>query len=186
MLAANPCGGAVSFTYDTVNRLASASVTGGTERYFYTPDNKRVSTIKADGSQTLILYGARGEVPRNCTVSSVGTSFAAANCLHTLPRVMFAGRLVRKFGASVGVDRLGSVKVQPAGNVGPTHGSVAYLPYGEDLNTTYSDETKFGTYWQDSSTGLNYAGARFHNSVYGRVMTADPYRASGGPANPAS
>ena len=45
---------------------------------------------------------------------------------------------------------------------------------------------KFGTYMQDSFTGLDYADQRFYASSYGRFNTADPYQASAGAGDPGS
>ncbi|MEK7996173.1 MAG: RHS repeat-associated core domain-containing protein, partial [Planctomycetota bacterium] len=44
---------------------------------------------------------------------------------------------------------------------------------------------KFATYHRDS-TNLDYADQRYYTSAWGRFLTADPYRASGGAADPQS
>lgn len=41
-------------------------------------------------------------------------------------------------------------------------------------------------YFRDAETGLDYAKARYHQPGMGRFLSADPYVATGGPANPAS
>ncbi|MCX6596982.1 MAG: RHS repeat-associated core domain-containing protein [Acidobacteria bacterium] len=57
-------------------------------------------------------------------------------------------------------------------------------PYGEERGTS-STEYKFATYQRESS-GLDYAMNRYYSSVYGRFLSSDPYRASGGPSDPGS
>jgi RHS repeat-associated protein len=62
-----------------------------------------------------------------------------------------------------------------------------YYPYGEERPVTAATETreKFGTYQRDL-TGLDYADQRYYGPGTGRFLTADPYRASGGPRDPGS
>ncbi len=57
-------------------------------------------------------------------------------------------------------------------------------PYGEERGTS-STEYKFATYQREAS-GLDYALNRYYSSVYGRFLSSDPYRASGGPSDPGS
>ncbi len=62
-----------------------------------------------------------------------------------------------------------------------------YYPYGQEKPSATANGTeKFGGYFRDSETGLDYAHNRYHNPGTGRFLTADPYQASGGPSNPAS
>ncbi|MGO9129276.1 MAG: RHS repeat-associated core domain-containing protein, partial [Bryobacteraceae bacterium] len=65
-------------------------------------------------------------------------------------------------------------------------GAAYYQPYGEEETPTGNDTQKFATYTRDSATGLDYAQNRYYASQIGRFTTADPYRASGGPADPGS
>ncbi len=83
----------------------------------------------------------------------------------------FAGRLVRfPSGATEWPDRLSS--------------NARHHPYGEERGTS-STEYKFATYQREAS-GLDYALNRYYSSVYGRFLSSDPYRASGGPSDPGS
>jgi RHS repeat-associated protein len=61
-----------------------------------------------------------------------------------------------------------------------------YYPWGENRGTTNPQNTwGFGTYWEDQTTGLDYAMNRYYSNAYGRFMTPDPYQANGGgPGNP--
>jgi RHS repeat-associated protein len=76
-------------------------------------------------------------------------------------------------------DRLGSV--WDRGGV-----EMRYYPYGEERTTTAQNEYKFGTYYRDETTNVDYAMQRNFSSQVGRFLTPDPYRASGGPAAPQS
>jgi RHS repeat-associated protein len=80
-------------------------------------------------------------------------------------------------------DRLGSVV---ATGLNAAFTRRRYFPYGEEQVTTASDTEKFGTYYRDQRTNLDYADQRYYSSVYGRFLTADPYKASGGVSDPAS
>jgi len=61
-----------------------------------------------------------------------------------------------------------------------------YFPYGAEAVATGNDKDKFGTYFRDSASGLDYADQRYYSSILGRFMTPDPYVASGGAASPKS
>jgi RHS repeat-associated protein len=83
------------------------------------------------------------------------------------------------FSAMV-TDRLGSVRVRGAQ-------SFRFYPYGQELpSATVNGREKFGTYFRDTGTGLDYANQRYHAPGFGRFMTADPYMASGGASEPGS
>lgn len=63
----------------------------------------------------------------------------------------------------VGVDRLGRRRW-----TGDSQGHVTkfpYYPYGEEYTTTAQDRDKFGTYYRDGSTGLDYARNRYYASA---------------------
>ena len=63
----------------------------------------------------------------------------------------------------------------------------AFWPWGEERGTvTGNDRTKWGTYWRDSESSLDYGGNRYYDSVTGRFMTADPYGGSAVAGDPQS
>jgi len=180
------------FAYNINNRLVWSHTSQGdrsSETYVYTADNKRVSTVRPNGTtaQVFFLYGAKSEIAAVCTSQLPG---GAPVCEVREPRDMkFAGRIVRQNYLPATVDRLGSV-ASPSANNTP---SKNFAPFGEQLNAAQSPNvfpgnTGFATYWGDPSTGtgLNYADQRFYSANYGRFMSADPYRASAGPEGPAS
>ena len=64
--------------YDEANRLSSAaSVSGGTEYYGYTADNKRFYKCTASGAEQMTFYGARGE---KLGVYALGNSLGILYC----------------------------------------------------------------------------------------------------------
>ena len=195
---------APEYVYDMKNRLVKVAVSSNgmtdvsghvdlsAELYFYTADNKRVTTVRPNGNlaQVFYVYGAKSEIAAICTTQIFGQ---APVCDPREPRdVKFAGRMILQNYAPVSVDRLGSIIANPAGGTGSTPPKY-YLPFGEQYNSTQSPpsipgNTNFATYFKDQSTGLDYADQRFYNSNNGfsRFMTADPYRASAGPVDPGS
>ncbi|MBS1809054.1 MAG: ParB N-terminal domain-containing protein [Acidobacteria bacterium] len=73
-----------------------------------------------------------------------------------------------------------------------------YLPFGEELTAGYGGRTnaqgytgdcvrdKFVGYERDAETGLDYAEARYHGSVYGRFTSVDPAMGSARKSMPQS
>jgi RHS repeat-associated protein len=59
------------------------------------------------------------------------------------------------------------------------------LPYGDERTVTAQGLLKFATYWREHA-GVDYADQRYYSATYGRFLTSDPYRASGGPSDPGS
>ena len=72
-------------------------------------------------------------------------------------------------------DRLGS-KLETSGT-----SATSYYPYGELKTGTAS---QYATYLRNGTTGLDYAQQRWYSSQVMRFTSPDPYRASGGPAEP--
>ena len=159
-----------TYWYDVFGRL------GGTagETYVYGPRNERVLINKANGTRELNIYGIDGLL--YAVWSWNGTAWSRVT---SKERIYFAGRLIMVGGEKVVTDRLGSVVRKGTQNM-------AYYPYGQERTSTANDTVKFGTYTRDSATGLDYAMNRYYQSSWGRFTTADPYRASGGPADPGS
>jgi len=164
-------GAGLTLGYDEANRLTSATPTsGGTERYGYAPDNKRVFKRTAAGGESFTFYGGLGEKLGTYGWADVmGTGDCASGCLLLAgaTNVWFGGRLISD-GSPTYEDRLGSNRAT----------SATPYPYGENV-------PQFATYTQDWSA-LDYADQRYYASSYGRFNTPDPYTASVGPADPAS
>jgi len=103
--------------------------------------------------------------------------------------VYFGGKMIRSQGVTVATDRLGSVRGNSNGE------RMAYLPYGQERGnpTTPDGREKFGTYWRDSTMGVDYADQRYYayqavgSWSAGRFMSPDPGGvATADPTNPAS
>ncbi|MGJ5820997.1 RHS repeat-associated core domain-containing protein, partial [Paludibaculum fermentans] len=165
--------GSVTASYDIENRMTQIVTPSVTETYKYGPGNLRVKKLQG-GTWTYTVYGQGGEALGTFTGCSVGgVSFLCEAKL----RVYFGGRLVLNGWTGVRPDRLGS----PDG----THGRV--YPYGEVSGSVSVDQDEtFTTYKRDVYTGLDYAQNRYYASAWGRFTSADPYRASAGPADPQS
>jgi RHS repeat-associated protein len=164
------------YGYDLSNRLSNAAG----EAYSYSSRNERILLDKMDGTREIHFYGAEGLLYGVYRVVMVNIPGMATWCyLDPDPerqRIYFAGPLMFEGGAAVVTDRLGSVA-----------NGRRYYPYGEEMGTvTPQDRAKYATYTRDASTGLDYAKNRYYKSTWGRFTTADPYRASGGPADPQS
>ena len=151
-----------NWSYDVENRLISVDAAGG-ENYMYDPSNKRIykqnnSGVYNGGGETYYFYGLDGKVMGEYGVlaGSGGTMSLGVG----MESAYFGGR---KVVPSMPRDRLGSVRAW---------GGTANHPYGENYSGNNTDG--FATYYQDSSTGLNYADQRYYGGIYGRFMTPDP------------
>jgi RHS repeat-associated protein len=75
-------------------------------------------------------------------------------------------------------DRLGSQVWRSGVKTG-------YYPYGEEKEPgTKQERQKFGTYFRDEVTRLDYAEQRYYSTTMGRFLSADPYVSSGGVGEP--
>jgi hypothetical protein len=67
--------------------------------------------------------------------------------------VWFAGKMVSD-GSTVFQDRLGTNRA----------GGARFRPYGEEITSSSNDRVKFGTYFRDGFSGLDYAQNRYYAS----------------------
>jgi len=164
-----------SYTYDAENRMSAVAVVGdGGATYGYDSQNKRIMNWTGSTDQngnasgyTIYYYGVKGERlgVYNFTVGYYGTTPTLQNTTTSTETYFGARRLSP-------LDRLGSAR--------RVNGSTAsYYPFGEDKSTNATvDAWKFGTYWSDSISGLDYAVNRYYSSALGRFLTPDRYAAS--------
>ncbi len=161
----NPTYG-YNVSYDVENRM----LTNGTDNYVYAPDNMRIykSVLDGNGNKIEYVYFYSGS-KRLATYKKVYPdpnqpafyfAFVSAN-------VYFGGKLVQAEGAAILADRLRTVVWDSL------KGYHRYFPYGEERTTTTNESTKFGTYFRDASTGLDYAANRYFDSRGGRFLTPD-------------
>ncbi|MEZ5404444.1 MAG: RHS repeat-associated core domain-containing protein [Bryobacteraceae bacterium] len=122
------------------------------------------------------LYGVGGERIGHYEVTST-------QVVRLTEWYYFAGRTVAE-----GTGSVTAVVTDRLGNVRKRGGTVYdYYPYGQEKpSPTAGDAAKFGTYYRDAGTGLDYADQRYFNVNHGRFMSPDPYQASGGPGEPGS
>jgi RHS repeat-associated protein len=164
------------YIWDAENRLIG--VPSSATAYGYDAHNKRFfiwdgTTVDGYGGNTngytVNVYTPGGQKLGAYQINVVYTGSTYVMGVTLLKSdAYFGGRRVQK------QDRLSSVGT--------------YYPYGEEKGpgNPSNDNWKFGTYWRDSLSGLDYADQRFYNSTAGRFMTPDPYMASAGPADPQS
>jgi RHS repeat-associated protein len=176
----------VSYTYDAENHMTNfGSVSNGNRTFAYDSQNKRILNWTGSTDQngnasgyTVYYYGVKGERlgVYNFTVGywAGGTTPTLENS-PTSTETFFGGRRLAP------LDRLGSAR-----SVNSTASS--YYPFGEDKSTNPAiDAWKFGTYWRDSASGLDYATNRYYSSSLGRFLTPDPYSATvTSPSDPSS
>jgi len=150
--------GLTGVSYDGFNRLKTANG----DRYWYDAENRRVAK-----NDRIYVYGANGKMIAAYQAAYVGEALTKT----LLERKYYFG------GRDVGVfeDRLGTAQ----------YAGARYYPYGEEYNVA-NERVKYGTYWRDASTGLDYAVNRYYAAGYGRFLTADPFEGSGNPADPQS
>ncbi len=168
--------------YDVENRLISAA--GGVQ-YGYDAQNRR-TWVWSGGSDAygnpnaylVNLYSPGGQKLGSYQINTYNTAESGVE-LTTCSTLMTSDQYFGSRRLAV-IDQLGS-----AGNSSTSGGT--YFPWGEPKGTTNPQNAwGFATYWTDSATGLDYANNRYYSNAYGRFMTPDPYRASGGPADPQS
>ena len=183
----NLTSGDLAYTYDVANRVASAkSGSNPSEQYSYGPENQRVWKLQPDGTESLYFYGAFGELLGEYPIVPASAPTYYYPGLGTT-RLYFAGKLINyvaSSGSNLGSviqDRLGSVAYN-----GGTMTSMRYYPWGEEYTTTAQNTEKFGTYYRDKTSGLDYGKNRYYSSILGRFMTADPYWNSAGLGDPGS
>ena len=174
--------GTFAMTYDVENRMLAA----GSDNYDYAPDNKRVYKMAGQGNnqvESVYYYSGSKKLATYQVVyyTPQGTNQPTRFFFRlTGANVYFGGKLVQSEGTPVVTDRLGSVVWDGA------KGAHRYFPYGEERTSTTNESSKFGTYFRDATTGLDYAVNRYFSSQHGRFTSPDPFRGSGHTANPGS
>ena len=162
--------GTFAMTYDVENRMLAA----GSDNYDYAPDNKRVYKMAGEGNnqvESVYYYSGSKKLGTYQVVyyNPPGTNQPVRFFFRlTGANVYFGGKLVQAEGQAVVSDRLGSVVWDGA------KGAHRYFPYGEERTTTTNESSKFGTYFRDATTGLDYADQRFYGNQLGRFVTPDP------------
>src|SRR5271157_6548855 len=81
--------------------------------------------------------------------------------------IWFVSKLIRENNVWAVQDRTGSVRANGNGE------RVNYYPYGQEMQQTTEQRTKFGTYFRDGN-GVDYADQRYYSNVTGRFFSPDP------------
>lgn len=190
-----------SLQYDVENRMLGSFAPGGSSAsyYAYDPSNLRVWAVQysnwnsnlylgygwwSSQAETAFFYAPNGQklgqYQLQFSAAASGPPYAGGTIALTrvTEPVYFGGQMIAKRSAN---GTYLSLAPNQVGSVGK------YYPYGEERpGPTQNDTEKFGTYYRDQSTGLDYAMNRYYGSAVGRFMSPDPYRASGGPTDPGS
>ncbi len=169
--------GVGTLAYDARNRITGA---GGVPTRGYDPGNRKIWWKDSNGITFVDYWLPNGEKLVTYRIDESPyynnwQSYTGPVQFSTVVRnLYFAGRRVKVEGGPgagwLQPDRLSS--------------NARHHPYGEERGTS-STEYKFATYQREAS-GLDYALNRYYSSVYGRFLSSDPYRASGGPRDPGS
>jgi RHS repeat-associated protein len=163
-----------SYTYDAENRILKVD-NGTTATYAYDPDGNRVQKTQATGSggdpagTWQFLYDQSGRMIQRFN----GTLWQG--------NIFVGGRHLVEDGGGTNfshADWLGTERVRVYYQTGAVCESIASLPFGDGQTTTgacyHSSPLHFTGKPRDSESGLDYFGARFDASSFGRFMSPDP------------
>jgi RHS repeat-associated protein len=166
-MTSNPTDG-VSATYDAENRMATATKNGVTTTYAYDAAGNRVK--KANGSTGTLYWYA--------VVGVIAESDLAGNPQHEY--IFFGGqRIARKDLPGNAVSYYFSDHLQRASVITDSVGNIRaesdYYPFGGELQILNNDSNdyKFTGKKRDLETGLDYFGARYYSSAFGRFLSPD-------------
>jgi RHS repeat-associated protein len=149
-------------------------------QYAYDSTNKRVwkGTISGGSmtAQEVYLYGLDSQkLATYAITANAGSTPYLANSATNLAAFFRSRR--------VGITTSGTTTAFIQNRLG-SQGN--YYPFGEARGTVPVDAVGFATYTQDSATGLDYADQRYYANNFGRFMSPDPYKGSGGTKSPSS
>ncbi len=180
-------GNSYNLGYDAENRLSSIyySPLGETLEYYgYDTQNRRIwswpgtqDSLNNTTSYTVNAYTPSGQklgaylfVP--ATTTNGGAIVPILQVTLTSTDKYFGARRLAT------IDQLGS-SLSSSGS--------SFFPWGEAKGGYNPQDTwNFATYWQDSTTALDYANNRYYSNAYGRFMTPDPSTSNADPKNPQS
>lgn len=153
--------GSHQYSYDGANRLTNTAT--ATYTYF---GSRRIKKVAGSTTTRYIYSGAKpiAEYVNGATSPSTEYIYAGSRLLVTI-----SGSTTIYHHP----DHLSNrAETDSSGTRGRTYG---HFPFGETwYETGTADKWKFTDYENDSESGLNYAGARFQSSGFGRFMSPDP------------
>jgi RHS repeat-associated protein len=162
--------GSHSYTYDAENRITQVDG-GATATYVYDANGQRVRKL-AGGVTIDYAYDSEGKVS--------GEIWTPPGYF-TVGYIYLNGQLVAEYKDSttyfVHKDHLGSTRLLTRLDQ-TVCDSMDYLPFGEQIAGGTCTSHKFTGKERDGTilteTGLDYFGARYYSSQYGRFMGVDP------------
>ncbi len=175
-------GGPFNYTYDSYNRVKSATNMADDITYLYDGDGRRISQT-VNGETTIFAYGADSNVLTELKLDPTDSMWKPSK------DYIYAGRLniaVVEFdtgGTSTGkkfyhADHLGSA-IALTDNVTTVVWDRTYFPYGGrfagELSGPVQNTHQYtGKEFDEDFTQLAYYGARYYNPSIGRFMSVDP------------
>jgi RHS repeat-associated protein len=165
--------GTDSFSYDSHNRLKSATVAGQSASYGYNVSHQRVSkTVGSD--TTAYFYGPGGELLAEVVASS-GLTSAEYAWLNGEPLAHFQN------GSTYFVhnDHLATPQ-RLTDSTGAVAWSADYEPFGKATTTGIEFNLRFPGQYFDAETRLHYNWHRYYDPSTGRYITSDPLGLEGG------
>jgi len=163
------------FSYDSQNRLVSATVAGVTAEYGYNHLHQRV-TKTLNGHTRLMLYDQAGNLLSEVD-SATGQTLAEYVWLDGAPLVYIeAGNTYQ-----VHVDHLGTPQVLTDAG-GQVAWEAHYTPFGRAsvISQGPTFNLRFPGQYFDAGTGLHYNWHRYYDPAIGRYITSDPIGLAGG------
>jgi RHS repeat-associated protein len=160
----------VSATYDSENRIATATSAGVTTAYTYDDEGHRAK--KSSGSAgTLYWVMNSGIIGESDLVGTMKSEY-----------IFFNGeRLARRDGVNGanGISYYFSDHLKTVAVIGDSTGHIKaesdYYPWGGELQLINNDSNhfKFTGKERDSESAVDYFGARYYSNALGRFITAD-------------
>ncbi len=153
-----------AYSYDAENRpYSAASVT-----YYYNGMGERVA--KSSGKLYFLGSGS-GPIVETDTNGTISTEFIFFNGKRVARRDNPSGSVHYYFA-----DQIGSANVITNANGTTIESESDFYPYGGErivVTDTTGNQYKFSGKERDTETTMDYFGARFYSSNYGRFLTAD-------------
>jgi RHS repeat-associated protein len=184
MLTATTSSGTTTYTYDYQNQLTNVEANGVmVATYTYDALGQRIG-IKDNGTQTWTVYNG------NSADANPYADFSSSGSLQT--RYLDGLAVDQIFGqtSSSGstewylTDQLGSVVA--IASTSAVLDQITYDPFGNIVTqTNATDAVRFGFAGMeyDSTTGLYYDHARYYDAAIGRFTSQDPMRFAAGDTN---
>jgi len=180
-----PGDGTLTYTYDTENRLLTATKTGMSASYAYDPMGRR-QTKTVNGTTTLFVDNGDTEVAeydgtsgnllrRYVPGAAIDDLIAMVDCTNATPPNCTGSGVVKTF---FHVDKMGSVVAMSKSDGTLAEGPYTYDPYGNCVGGGSScgagEPYRFTGQRLDPETGLYYYRARYYSPALGRFLQTDP------------